>query len=59
MIRGKVKKRFGESHTPPSPRGMGDYYGSGIRNPICRIREDSVTNPVAPHKLGKAPKSLA
>ena len=48
-----------ESHCSPTAKGMGDYYGTGIRNPIARIREDAVSQPVAPHKLGKPPKNLA
>jgi len=48
-----------ESHCSPTAKGMGDYYGTGIRNPIARIREDGISQPVAPHKIGKPPKNLA
>lgn len=47
-----------DQRAAPSP-GAGDYYGTGIRNPMGRIRSSSVGNPVSPGKLGKPPKSLA
>jgi len=46
------------THTANTKHGMGDFYGSGIKNKIARIREgfnENTTN----RKLGKPPKSLA
>lgn len=55
----KVKTPM-NAHTSKSQRGMGDNYGSGVRNPVGRMREDSMGyNALSPKKLGKAPKSLA
>ena len=47
------------AHTNSSPRGMGDYYGSGVKNKVGKIRE--VSGIVQPSKsnIGKPPKSLA
>jgi hypothetical protein len=45
------------AHTSDSKRGMGDYYGTGIRNPIGKIRD--VSGEKSPSKLRKPPKSLA
>ena len=48
------------AHTPSSPKGMGDYYGSGIRNPIGRVRDDTVgmVN-ISKSGMKKPPKTLA
>ena len=48
------------AHTSNSKLGMGDFYGSGIKNPIGRVREDMMMGKSMNSKdLGKAPKSLA
>lgn len=52
----KIKHK--ESHVAPTKYGMGDYYGSAIKNPIGRIREDYINNPVKGN-TGKPPKSFA
>ena len=39
--------------------GAGDYYGTGVRNPIGRSRDITGINPVSKDKLQVAPKSLA
>ncbi len=56
MKKVKVNKEY---HTSDSKKGMGDYYGSGIRNKVGRIRENFISDVIAPVKLKKAPKSLA
>ena len=49
-----------EAHTSPSPRGMGDNYGSAVKHKIGRMREDSMGNNSVPQKkLSKPPKSIA
>ncbi len=47
-------------HTPKSPKGMGDYVGTGRKNPIG-TNYDSYMNvtPVKKTTLTKPPKSLA
>lgn len=53
-------KKFKEAHSSNKKFGMGDYYGSGIKNPQGRMREDSMGMiAVTPKKLKKPPKSLA
>lgn len=48
------------AHTSNSKIGMGDFYGSGIKNPIGRVRESMIdARPLSSKNLGKAPKSLA
>lgn len=48
------------AHTSNSKKGMGDYYGTGIKQNIGRMREDSMGIIAAtPNKLKKPPKSLA
>lgn len=56
MIKGKSHK---ESHVAPTKYGMGDYYGSGIKQKVGRIRDDYISKPISSSKLGKPPKSLA
>lgn len=49
-----------EWHTAQTKFGMGDYYGTGIKQKIGRLRDSSLdANPVSKSKLGKPPKSLA
>lgn len=45
--------------TSPASTGSGDYYGSGVRNPMAKLRDVSGNNPVSKSSLGKPPKSLA
>jgi hypothetical protein len=54
-----MRKRFSESHTPPSPKGMGDYYGTGIKQKVGRIRDDQIMDIIQPKKLKKPPRALA
>jgi len=54
----KVKNH--EAHTAPRKFGMGDYYGTGYKNPTGKMRDDSVGyRPVSRKQMGKPPKSLA
>jgi hypothetical protein len=47
-------------HTPKSQRGSGDYYGTGIKQKVGRVREDfMVGKPKSPESLGKPPRKLA
>ena len=55
MIKGKSKP----AHTAQTKYGMGDYYGTAIKNPIGRMRDNYEDYPSTNKKLGKAPKSLA
>jgi hypothetical protein len=57
----KKVKGLKQAHTSNAKRGMGDAYGSGMKNPIGKIRDVStpVTTPVSKIKLKKPPKSMA
>lgn len=57
----KKVKGLKQAHTSNAKRGMGDAYGSGMKNPIGKIRDvsTSVTTPVSKVKLKKPPKSMA
>lgn len=47
-------------YIPKYSQGMGNYYGSGAKNPVGKMRSDSVGyRPVSKKQLGTAPKSLA
>lgn len=53
-------KSHRESHSSGSPVGSGDYYGTGIRQPIGMVRRDYMNSQKFTSKsLGKPPKSLA
>jgi len=47
-----------ESHASSSKVGMGDYYGSGVKQKIGRVRE-SYVDAGKPSNLKRPPKSLA
>ena len=52
------KNKF--AHTPNTPYGMGDHYGTGVKQKLGRVREDTLgMNAVTPRKLKIPPKSLA
>lgn len=51
------KPRF--AHTANTKYGMGDNYGSGIRNKVGIMREGMGIKPLGKKKLGKPPRSLA
>ncbi len=55
-----ARKMNVESHTAPTKRASGDYYGTGVRNKMGRIRYWSMNDAAVPHKdLSKKPRSLA
>jgi hypothetical protein len=49
-----------EAHTAPVKTGMGDYYGTGAKNKMGRMRDSSVGyRPVSRKQMGTPPKSVA
>lgn len=48
-----------QAHTSRSPKGLGDFYGTGIPGKIGRMRSGMGMVQLSPKKLGKPPKSLA
>jgi hypothetical protein len=59
MKKSKPLKRTNEAHVSKTKFGMGDYYGSGVKNPVGKIRDVMGITNVTPKRLGKPPKSLA
>ncbi len=56
----KKLKKDKEWHASSAKTGMGDYYGSAIKNPQGRIRSDSMGyKSMNPADLKVPPKSLA
>lgn len=48
-----------EAHTSPTRFGMGNYYGMGYRNPMGRLRDDTLGyKPVSRKQMGTPPKSV-
>jgi len=54
MKKSKVK----QAHTSSAKIGMGDYYGSGIRNPMAKTKSSFMV-PRVKFDRKKPPKSLA
>lgn len=53
-------KKFKEAHSANKKFGVGDYYGTGVRQKVGKMREDSLgAIAVTPKKLKNPPKSLA
>ena len=56
----KPIKPLKNAHTSNSKIGMGDYYGTGIKAKMGRIRSDQLSfSSVSPKKMKTLPKSLA
>lgn len=62
---GKVKSAFEMNPSTEDRRagtsiGCGDYYGSGFKAKVGKLRGDTVGySPVSPKQMGTPPKSLA
>ena len=55
---GKVRASH-QAHTDPTQHGMGDFYGTGYKNPMGKMRSDSVGyRPVTRKQMGTPPKSV-
>lgn len=56
----KSRKALKNAHTPNTKNGMGDYYGTGIKAKLGRVREDTMGMiAMTPDNLKTPPKSLA
>jgi hypothetical protein len=55
----KTPKHLKNAHTSNSKIGMGDYYGTAIKQKIGKNRSSLLGNPVTPKKLKTPPKGLA
>ena len=47
------------AHTPKKQLGMGDYYGSGVRAKVGKVRDVFGVDKPTSKKTGKPPRSLA
>lgn len=54
-----AKKIVKNAHTAKTQTGMGDYYGTGIKQKVGRARDIMGMTPIKPIKMKKPPKSLA
>lgn len=52
-------KTVRQAHTANTKFGSGDYYGTGIKQKVGRMREDYLNPAISSKDLGKPPKSLA
>ena len=54
-----AKKPNGDWHVSNTSMGMGDYYGTGVRAKIGKMREGMGMQEITPKKMKTPPKSLA
>lgn len=52
------QKPHNEAHVAKTEYGMGDHYGTGIRNPMGRMRDGMGMKEITPRKLKTPPKSV-
>lgn len=55
----KPMKKTKEWHSSNAKIGSGDYYGTGVRNPVGTIQRDYLNGSTSKPKKMKPPKSLA
>lgn len=56
----KAKTNRVQSHTSKSPKGIGDYYGTGIVQPLAKLRGGTMgMQALTPKEMKKPPRSLA
>lgn len=55
------REKVVESHTAPTKFGMGDFYGTSMKQPEGKVRDSSTvgTRPVSRKGLSTPPKGLA
>lgn len=51
-----VKKEW---HAPKSPVGSGDYYGTGIKQPVGKPVRSYLTDTISKSELSTPPKKIA
>lgn len=60
MKRANPKTNRNQTHTPKSPKGLGDFYGTGIVAKIGRVRDDTMgMHEIPAQKMKTHPKSIA
>lgn len=52
-------KKAKQAHTMNTKYGMGDNYGTGIRQKLGRVRDGMGMQVLSPKKLKKPPRTLA
>ncbi len=48
-----------QAHTPKSPKGSGDFYGVGVRQPVGKMIRTYMNDSQSAKDVGTAPKALA
>ena len=60
MIKNSKVRTPMNAHTPKTQRGVGDYYGTAIKQKVGRMRDDFVVGSSKSSKsLGNPPRKLA
>ena len=59
MCMKKKPKPSKNAHTDNTKYGMGDFYGTGVKNKIGKVIDVMGMSPLTSKKLKKPPKSLA
>lgn len=58
-MKGKVPKNRQGAHVAPTKFGMGDNYGTGVRQKLGKMRDGMGMKPLSSKKLKIPPKSVA
>lgn len=60
MAKAKTPVASYQAHTAKTKFGMGDNYGTGVKQPIGKVRSGTIgVKPVNKKQLGTPPKSMA
>jgi len=59
MTKAKTRTSRNQAHTPKSPKGSGDFYGVGIRQPVGKMIRSYMTDSQSGKDVGTPPKALA
>lgn len=54
----KAIKAPKSAHTPNSKKGMGDFYGTGVKNPVGKQGSGSSMPKIKSKTVGRAPRAL-
>lgn len=49
----------GDWHVANTSLGMGDFYGTGVKNPQGKLRDSWINSPVPARSVGTPPKKMA
>lgn len=55
----KSQNKIKTHNTPKSSKGMGDFYGVGVKNPVGKVRRDYIYKEISEKDVKEPPRALA